>query len=291
MENIKYRMNFLQNYDSNKIWLAPAKINHFLHITSQRQDGYHELQTVFQFLDYSDELRFKVLDHKEISHSNPLPGVAPEDDLTVRAATLLQEYTNCLMGVQISINKRLPMGGGLGGGSSDAATTLVALNQLWQLELKKFELAELGVRLGADVPIFIHGFTAWAEGVGEELSAVELKESWFVVLIPPVSISTAEVFSNSELKRNCLPISIDHFLSGEGSNVCEPIVRKLYPEVDSAITWLEQFSKARMTGTGACVFAAFASEQEAQQILSNRPKQFAGFIAQGKNKSPLYSCV
>ena len=280
---------FLQNDQLNKTWLAPAKINHFLHITGQREDGYHELQTVFQFLDYADELRFKVLDHNEISHSNPLPGVNPEDDLTVRAARLLQQYANCSLGVQISITKRLPIGGGLGGGSSDAATTLVALNQLWQLNLDMSALVKLGVQLGADVPIFIHGVAAWAEGVGEELSAIQLDEPWFVVLIPAASVSTAEIFSHPDLKRDCSPISISHFLSGQGDNVCETIVRKLYPEVDQAIRWLDQFSPSRMTGTGACVFAAVKSEQQARHILSKKPEQFEGFIAQGRNISPLYS--
>lgn len=281
--------SFLQNNKFNKSWLAPAKINHFLHITGRRDDGYHELQTVFQFLNYADELRFKVLDHDEISHSNPLPGVDPEDDLTVRAARMLQQYSNCSLGVQISITKRLPMGGGLGGGSSDAATTLVALNQLWQLKLDISTLVELGVQLGADVPIFIHGFAAWAEGVGEELSAIQLDEPWFVVLIPAVSVSTAEIFSNRELKRDCPSISINNFLSGQGDNVCEAIVRKLYPEVDQAIRWLDQFSPSRMTGTGACVYAAVESKQEASNILSKKPEQFEGFIAQGRNISPLYS--
>ncbi len=275
--------------NSDKIWLAPAKINHFLHITSQRDDGYHELQTVFQFLNYADELRFKILSHDEILHKNPLPGVKPEDDLTVRAAKLLQDYSACTYGVQISINKRLPMGGGLGGGSSDAATTLVALNQLWDLNLDMPTLAELGVQLGADVPIFIHGFAAWAEGVGEELSALQLDEPWFVVLIPATSISTAEIFSHPKLERNCPPITIADFFSGVGNNVCEKIVRAQSSEVDQAIKWLDQFSQAKMTGTGACVFAAFPLEKDAQLILSKKPDEFEGFIAQGKNISPLYS--
>lgn len=277
--------------NSDKVWLAPAKINHFLHITGQREDGYHELQTVFQFLNYSDELRFKILDHDEISHCNPLPGVKAEDDLTVRAAKLLQQHSSCSSGVQININKRLPMGGGLGGGSSDAATTLVALNQLWQLKLDMDSLAKLGVQLGADVPIFIHGFSAWAEGVGEELSAIQLDEPWFVVLIPAVEVSTAEIFSHPELERDCPSISINDFLSGQGHNVCQSVVQKCYPEVEQATKWLNQFSAAKMTGTGACVFAAFDSEQDAKQILLKRPEQFSGFIAQGKNISPLYSLL
>ncbi len=244
---------------------------------------------MFQFLDYSDELSFKVLEHNEIRHNNPLPGVKPEDDLTVRAAKLLQQYSDCSLGVEISITKRLPMGGGLGGGSSDAATTLVALNQLWQLEFDMSTLANLGVKLGADVPIFIHGFSAWAEGVGEELSAVQLNESWFIVLIPSVSVSTAEIFSNPGLKRNCKSISIDDFFSGQGKNVCEPIVRECYPEVDAAIQWLGQFAEPRMTGTGACIFASVESEQYAKEILLKKPAHFSGFVAQGKNISPLYS--
>lgn len=247
------------------------------------------MQTVFQFLDFSDELNFKILENKEILHANPLPGVSPEDDLTIRAAKLLQKQANCQQGVQISIKKRLPMGGGLGGGSSDAATTLVALNQLWQLNMDITGLAKLGVQLGADVPIFIHGFAAWAEGVGEEISPIQLDEPWFVVLIPPVSVSTADIFSTPSLKRNCTPININDFLAGDGSNVCETIVREHYPEVDQALKWLDQFANARMTGTGACVFAPMASEQEARQVLSQKPELFDGFIAQGQNISPLYS--
>lgn len=194
----------------NTAWMAPAKINRFLHITGQREDGYHELQTVFQFLDYSDELYFNILEHNEVSHSNPLPGIDPEDDLTIKAARLLQQETHCTQGVQIRIIKRLPMGGGLGGGSSDAATTLVALNHLWDLQLSTDHLAQLGIQLGADVPVFVHGFAAWAEGVGEEISTIELNEPWFVVLIPSVSVSTAEVFTAPSLKRDCSQIGRAH---------------------------------------------------------------------------------
>jgi len=270
-------------------WLAPAKINRFLHITGQRADGYHQLQTVFQFLNYADELRFTILNHNEISHNNPLPGVEPEDDLTIRAARLLQQETQSPLGVQISITKRLPMGGGLGGGSSDAATTLVALNTLWNLHLEKKHLAQLGVQLGADVPVFINGVSAWAEGVGEQLTPIELDEPWFVVLIPPVSVATAEIFAHNELTRDCQPITINDFLNGGGSNVCEAIVCQLYPEVAQAINWLNQFAPARMTGTGACVFAKVASEQQAKQILAKKEESLSGFIAQGKNISSLYS--
>lgn len=273
----------------SKVWLAPAKINRFLHITGQRADGYHELQTVFQFLDFSDELSFKVLDDDTITLLNSLPGVKPDDDLTVRAARLLQQQAKCTKGVEISINKRLPMGGGLGGGSSDAATTLVALNQLWQINFELLKLAELGVRLGADVPVFIHGCSAWAEGVGEQLSAIHLDEPWFVVLNPSVNVSTAEIFASPELKRNCAPITIEHFFSGNGENVCEPVVGALYPEVQGALQWLAQYAPARMTGTGACVFAAMASEQEARQVLAQSPEKFHGFVAKGQNISPLYT--
>ncbi len=275
----------------DKTWLAPAKINRFLHITGQRDDGYHELQTVFQFLNYADELRFNILPNAEIKHTNPLPGVAVEDDLTIRAARLLQQHTACLQGVEISINKCLPMGGGLGGGSSDAATTLVALNQLWGIQLSTASLACLGLRLGADVPVFIHGFAAWAEGVGDKLLKVDLDEPWFIILIPAVKVSTAEVFSSPLLKRDCPPLSVENFLAGAGTNVCQPLVCDLYPAVAQAISWLEQFVPARMTGTGACVFAALGSKKQAQKILAKKPEYLSGFIAQGMNASPLYSNV
>lgn len=273
----------------NTTWLAPAKINLFLHITGRRDDGYHELQTVFQFLDFSDELSFKLLNNTDILHANPLPGVKTKDDLTVKAAKLLQQYSNCPYGVQISILKRLPMGGGLGGGSSDAATTLVALNQLWKLNIDLSELAKLGLQLGADVPVFIHGFAAWAEGVGEDISPIQLDEPYFVVLIPSISVSTAEVFSSTLLQRNCTPLNMQQFLAGEGGNVCETVVRELYPEVEQAIQWLSQFSQPRMTGTGSCVFASAASKSEAEKILKQKPGQFGGFVAKGLNISPLYS--
>ena len=270
------------------IWLAPAKINLFLHITGQRDDGYHELQTVFQFLDFSDELSFKILNSTDIIHANPLPGVLAEDDLTIRAARLLQQYSNCQQGVEVSIKKRLPMGGGLGGGSSDAATALVALNQLWHLDLEAEVLAQLGVQLGADVPVFVHGAAAWAEGIGEKITPIQLREPYFLVLIPEVSVATAHIFSSSLLSRNCKPISREQFLSGEGINVCEPVVRALYPQVDQAIQWLAGYSPARMTGTGACVFAPFSTQAEALHVLSKKPAHMGGFVAKGLNTSPLY---
>ncbi len=270
-------------------WLAPAKINRFLHITGQRKDGYHELQTVFQFLNYADELFFTVLPHNEISHRNPISGVVPENDLTIRAARLLQKSTQCSLGVQISINKYLPMGGGLGGGSSDAATTLVALNTLWNLHLSTQELADLGMKLGADVPIFVHGFSAWAEGIGEQLIPIELDEPWFVVLIPSVSVATADIFASSLLKRDCRPLSINDFKSGKGINVCEDIACQMHPEIAFNIKWLSQYAPARMTGTGACVFAMVESEVKAKEILQKKEKSMNGFFAKGCNKSPMYS--
>lgn len=273
----------------NKTWLAPAKINRFLHITGQREDGYHELQTVFQFLNYADELQFKVLDNNSIVLIDTLPGVDPEDNLIIKAARLLQRQANCTKGVEIKLTKRLPMGGGLGGGSSDAATTLVALNQLWDINMEMTKLAELGLALGADVPIFIHGCAAWAEGVGEEISAIDLDEPWFIVLKPDVHVSTGEIFSSKQLKRDCVPLTIEHFLQGQGGNVCEPVVCELYPEVEQALDWLKQFSPARMTGTGACVFAPMNSENEARKVLSQCPEQYHAFIAKGCNSSPLYS--
>ncbi len=272
-----------------KVWLAPAKINRFLHITGQREDGYHELQTVFQFLDYADELSFSIRDDTEILLETPLEGVADKDNLVVKAAQLLQNKSNRPKGVNIFLTKKLPMGGGLGGGSSNAATTLVALNQLWDMNLDLGELARLGIALGADIPVFIHGYAAWAEGVGEDLSPLQLNEPWYVVLIPGVSISTAEIFASDTLKRDCSPLDIQRFLAGEGSNVCQDVVCEQYPEVDKAIQWLSRFAPARMTGTGACIFAPVGSEAEAQQILQQKPAQLDGFYAQGCNISPLYS--
>jgi len=268
-------------------WPAPAKLNLFLHITGRRDDGYHLLQTVFQFLDYGDELNFTIREDGGIHRLTPLAGVAEASDLVVRAARLLKDRTATPLGVDIEVIKRLPMGGGLGGGSSDAATTLVALNQLWDTGLGEDELSELGLALGADVPIFVHGYAAWAEGVGEQLEPVDPPEPWYVVLIPPVSVPTAAVFGAPELTRNSPPITICAFLSGEGTNVCEPVVRKRYPEVAQVIDWLGQFSPSRMTGTGSCVFAAFDSRPAAQAVLDQAPKEWQGFVARGLNRSPL----
>ncbi|MCK4951104.1 MAG: 4-(cytidine 5'-diphospho)-2-C-methyl-D-erythritol kinase [Gammaproteobacteria bacterium] len=268
-------------------WPAPAKLNLFLHIIGQREDGYHLLQTVFQFLDYADNLRFEGRQDSRILRSEGPPEVDPEHDLVVRAARLLQSETGAQQGVNIQIEKKLPIGGGLGGGSSDAATTLVALNILWQTGLTTGQLAELGLQIGADVPVFIHGLASWAEGVGEQLTPVELDQPWFLVLIPPVTVSTAKVFSDSELTRNTHPIKIPDFLAGAGKNDCELVVCQRYPEVAESLEWLRQFGDARMTGTGACMFLSFPNEADAQAVAAQMPEQWSGFVARGMNRSPL----
>jgi len=275
-----------------KIWKAPAKLNLFLHITSQRNDGYHELQTVFQFLDYYDELQFVPNTDNRITRHYNTSEIAEETDLIVRAAKLLQQYAQTyqheIFGVDIHLNKKLPMGGGLGGGSSDAATTLVALNEIWQLNLSRTQLAELGLQLGADVPVFVHGYAVWAEGVGENFTSIELFQPVYVVIIPPSHVSTAELFKHPDLKRNMAPISVKDYKTGCGENVFEQLVRKQYPDVNFAIEWLEKYSPTRMTGTGACVFASFDSETEAQNVMQMLPDSLDGFVARGKNLSPLY---
>ncbi len=278
------------------IWLAPAKLNLFLHITGVRPDGYHELQTVFQFLDFSDELQFQLREDGRICRVNDIPGVPEAEDLVVRAANLLKSETGCELGADIRVQKHLPMGGGLGGGSSDAATTLVALNQLWALELDEDSLAALGLQLGADVPVFVRGQAAWAEGIGEHLQPVTLSEPWFVVLVPKVNVSTADLFNDPQLTRDAAPIKIRGFLGAHGddasskefSNVFEPVVRGRYREIDEAITWLSGFSPARLTGTGACVFAAFDEESRARGVAAQVEGRWGVFVARGCNRSPLF---
>ncbi len=279
------------------VWLAPAKLNLFLHITGRRPDGYHELQTVFQFLDFSDELQFLVREDGQICRVNDIPGVPETEDLVVRAAHLLKSETGCELGVDIRVQKNLPMGGGLGGGSSDAATTLVALNRLWKLGLDEDSLAVLGLQLGADVPVFVRGQASWAEGVGEHLQPVTLSEPWFVVLAPKVNVSTADLFSDPQLTRDAAPIKIRGFLEGhdvgalnsELSNVFEPVVRKRYCEIDEAISWLSGFSPARLTGTGACVFAPFDDESRAREVAAQVEGRWGVFVARGCNRSPLFA--
>jgi len=268
-------------------WPAPAKLNLFLHITGQRADGYHLLQTVFQLLDHGDSLRFDVRADGRIRRRSELVGVPEDADLVVRAARALQQLSGTKFGVDIWVDKRLPLGGGLGGGSSNAATTLIALNSLWNCGLSRGRLAEIGVALGADVPVFVHGHSAWGEGVGESLTPVDLPERWYVVLVPPVSVSTAEVFAAPELMRHCEVITIRDFLAGQGDNVCEPVVRARFPEVDAAFKALAPYAHARMTGTGAAVFAAFDDEAQAEAALEAVAGRHHGFIARGCNRSPL----
>ena len=269
-------------------WPAPAKLNLFLHITGRRDDGYHELQTVFQFLDHADRLYFGQREDGAIRRIGGPAGVAAADDLCVRAAGLLQAHAGITQGVDIYNEKILPAGGGLGGGSSDAATTLWALNRLWGLGLDTGELAGLGLQLGADVPVFLHGRASWAEGVGEILTPVSLPEPWFLVLNPSVSVSTAAVFSDAELTRDTPRMTIRDFLSGNGRNDCEAVVRRRYPEVAAALDWLNSYSPARMTGTGACVFAAFDAETDARATAARVPQEWTAFVARGLNRSPLH---
>lgn len=267
---------------------APAKLNLMLHITGQREDGYHNLQTLFQFLDHSDELYFEQLPTADIEVINELNDIAKEDNLIYRAASLLQQHSNCQQGARIELKKLLPMGAGLGGGSSDAATTLIALNLLWNLDYDLPELAKLGLQLGADVPVFVMGHAAWAEGVGEQLTPVAPEEPWYLVLTPNCHVSTAEIFSHKELTRNTSAITIATALEGGGRNDCEAVVSALYPQVKQALFWLNQFAAAKMTGTGASIFASFDTQDQAQQVLAQLPDTLQGFIARGQNTSPLH---
>ena len=268
-------------------WPAPAKLNLFLHIVGRRADGYHLLQTVFQFVDFGDLLSFEINATGVIRRTRTLTGVPETDDLALRAARLLQQETGSSLGVTIELDKYIPMGGGLGGGSSDAATTLVALNHLWGLGLECDELAALGLRLGADVPVFVRGQAAWAEGIGEQLVPITLEEPWYLVIIPPCQISTQAIFAAPDLTRDSIPIKIRRFQAGQGENVCEPVVCRRYPEVAAALTWLSGYAPARMSGTGAAVFAAFADETAANVVLAKRPSGWCGFVAKAKNRSPL----
>jgi len=270
---------------------APAKLNLFLHIIGRRQDGFHELQTLFQLLDFGDELSFEKIADDEIRLSPDLPNTPREKNLVWRAATLLKTHTLTSFGAAITLNKRLPMGGGIGGGSSNAATTLVGLNQLWQTGLSSDELVQLGLQLGADVPVFIKGKTAWAEGVGERLEAIELPELWYIVLAPDCHVSTAEIFSHKDLTRDTLAITVAAFFEKGGKNDCQPLVERLYPQVRDAVDWLGQQgqdSPAQLTGTGACVFASFPNQQAAQEVFAKRPKHLNGFVTKGVNNSPLH---
>jgi 4-diphosphocytidyl-2-C-methyl-D-erythritol kinase len=277
---------------------APAKLNLFLHITGQRADGYHLLQTVFQMLDFADEIELIRRDDGIISRLKENQDIPIESDLCLRAAKQLQTRYGAKFGVDINLTKNLPIGGGIGGGSSDAATVLHGLNLLWELDLSIEKLAEVGLELGADVPVFVHGFSAWAEGIGELLTPIKLPKQWFVVIQPEVSVSTAKIFSDQALTRDCEALTIARFQNKSGcencSNVFQPIVIKKYPQIAKAMDWLSFFSEARLTGTGSCIFASFETKLEAEQVLialAQTPEKWQGFIAKGLNQSPLLSAV
>ena len=274
-------------------WPSPAKLNLFLYITGQRADGYHTLQTLFQFLDYGDTLTIEPRTDGQLRLLTPVAGVPDEENLIVRAARLLMRAASesdrlpAGSGADISVDKRLPMGGGLGGGSSNAATVLVALNHLWGCGLSEEELATLGLQLGADVPVFVRGHAAFAEGVGEILTPVEPEEKWYLVAHPGVSIPPPVIFRAPELPRNTPRRSINTLLNCEFSNDCELIARKRFREVDAALSWLLEYAPSRLTGTGACVFAEFNTESAARQVLDTAPAWLNGFVARGVNLSPL----
>ncbi len=270
---------------------APAKLNLFLHITGRRADGYHLLQTLFQFLDHGDTLHFAPRDDGQIHLLSDLPGVPPEDNLIVRAARSLQQASGTRLGADIRLDKRLPMGGGIGGGSSDAATTLVGLNHLWQTGLSLEQLADLGIRLGADVPVFVHGRAAWAEGVGEQLTPVELDEPWYLVVVPPCQVSTAEIFSDERLTRDTPPITLAAFREHGGRNDCLPVVMTRYNEIRNTLILLNNFCEAKMTGTGSCLFGAFPNEREADKVRARLPATLQAFVAKGCNVSPLHALL
>ena len=271
------------------VFPAPAKLNLFLHVVGRRDDGYHLLQTVFRFIDYGDELSFVVRADGAIRRITALEGVCAEQDLTVRAARALQRATGCREGADIGIVKRLPIGGGLGGGSSDAATTLIVLNRLWRTGLSRDRLQQLALTLGADVPIFVFGQNAFAEGIGERLRAIALPPAWYLILVPELTVSTAEIFSSPELTRNSNAITIAAFSVGQGRNDLEAVVCRRYPQVTRHLEWLRRYGDARMTGSGACVFCAFDSEEHARRVLSELPADMRGFVACGLDRHPLWS--
>ena len=274
--------------DWNSIYPAPAKLNLFLHVVGRRADGYHLLQTLFRLIDHGDHLRFSPRQDGQLRLLNPLPGVPPESDLTLRAARLLQVETGCRQGADIHLEKHLPMGGGVGGGSSDAATVLLALNHLWQLGLPRQRLQEIGLRLGADAPVFLFGRNAFAEGVGEDLQALDLPPAWYVVLEPPVQVPTALIFSAPELKRDTPSIRAADWHPGFGGNDLQAVAVARFPVIDDYRHWLGQYAEARMSGSGACVFAEFSDEASARQVLDRLPAGMRGWLAAGLAEHPLY---
>jgi 4-diphosphocytidyl-2-C-methyl-D-erythritol kinase len=270
-------------------WPAPAKLNLMLRIVGRREDGYHLLQTVFQFVDLCDWLVFHPVDNGKVGLVNTIPGVAEDDDLTVRAARLLKTETGYDMGVRIEVEKNLPMGGGLGGGSSDAATTLVVLNKLWGLQLPQEKLLQLGLSLGADVPVFIYGHSSWAEGVGEQLCEITIPEQWVVILKPDCHVNTKEIFSCKDLTRNSKSIKMPDFTQGAHQNDCLEAVCMRYPGIKEALEDLSAFSEARLTGTGSCVFAQFDSYNAAEQAYQNLKAKWVAYLVKGVNESPLFT--
>lgn len=269
---------------------APAKINLCLHITGRRADGYHELQTAFQLLDYGDQLDFRLRPDGAIRLKPQIPELPQEENLVWRAARRLQQVCPGAPGVDIHLHKHLPMGGGLGGGSSDAATTLLALNRLWDCRLPLQALQTLGLELGADLPVFIAGRSAWAEGVGEQLTPLDLPERWYLVITPPCPVATGTIFCHKDLTRDTTPITVAAFLERGGENDCQPLVRKLYPQVDKALIWLEKLNPStQMSGTGASIFASFETEAQARDILAKTPDYMPGFVARGVNLSPVHT--
>lgn len=273
-------------------WPAPAKLNLFLQIVGRRADGYHLLQTVFQLLDWGDRVRLRLRDDRVISRASALPGISVDNDLTLRAAHVLRERAGISAGVDIAVEKCIPMAAGLGGGSSDAATVLVALNQLWGAGLSEDALAEIGLSLGADVPVFVRGHSAWAEDVGETLTPVQLPPRFYVILDPRVRVSTAAFFQAPELTRNSPRMTISDFLTGTcTANAFAPLARARYPQVAAAMDWLGQYGEARLSGSGGCVFAAMDSAETAEAMVRNCPSEFAAYSAQGVNRSPLHEAL
>ena len=269
-------------------WPAPAKLNLMLHVVGRRADGYHELQTVFRLIDLCDRIQIEVRDDGRISRPSGPAGVAEAEDLTVRAARALQAATGTRLGTEIAIKKSIPMGGGLGGGSSDAATVLVALNHLWRTGLSLQEIATIGAGLGADVPVFVAGRSAWAEGIGEKLTPVTLGTgAWYLVIFPGVGVPTAAVFQAAELTRNSPPTTMRGFLETGGRNDCEAVVRARFPAVGEALDWLGQHATARLTGTGSCVFAEFSRAADAERVAARVPDCWRAYVARGLDSSPL----
>ncbi|KZN47129.1 4-(cytidine 5'-diphospho)-2-C-methyl-D-erythritol kinase [Pseudoalteromonas luteoviolacea] len=263
---------------------APAKLNLFLHINGRRDDGYHELESLFTLLDFGDELTFQLIEADTIDITGDVNGIPKEDNLIYKAAMSLITYRTVKKGVTVHLTKHLPMGGGVGGGSSDAATTLLALNILWNCQLSLAELANIGLQLGADVPVFINGKTSLAQGVGEELTTFEQAEKWFLVIAPDVHVSTAKIFTDPALPRNTPKLKSPWSMT-ETRNDCEELVKKLYPEVEKTLTWLLKYAPSRMTGTGSCCFATFDDEQTAQRVLQDIPCSWQGFVAKSASES------